>query len=59
MAVAVKADQAAGILAETAMLGIRRGDRMVVLFTSTLVEGDPAASKQALRTLGKSAAPRL
>lgn len=59
VAVAVKADQAAGILADTAMLGIRKGDRMVVLFTSTLVDGDPAASKAALQKLGNSAATRL
>jgi hypothetical protein len=59
VAVAVKADQAAGILADTAMLGIRRDDRMVVIFTSTLVDGDPETSKQALQRLGKSAAHRL
>lgn len=59
VAVAVKADQAQGILADTAMLGIRKGSRMAVLFTSTLVDGDPAASKKALQALGGSAASRL
>jgi hypothetical protein len=32
---------------------------MVVLFTERLVDGDPAASRQALQELGRSAAPRL
>jgi len=59
VAVAVKADQAQGILADTAMLGMRKGALMAVLFTSTLVDGDPAASKQALQKLGGNAAPRL
>ena len=58
LAVAVKADQPNGILADAAMLGIRKGDRMAVLFTSKLV-GDVDATKQALRTLGVNAASRL
>jgi hypothetical protein len=57
--VAVKADQANGVLADSAMLGIRRGERMTILFTSALVDGDVAATKKALETLGRSAAPRL
>jgi len=57
--VAVKADQAQGVFADSAMLGIRHGDRMAVLFTSTLVDGDPAATKKALEALGRSAAARL
>ena len=57
--IAVKADQAQGVLADSAMLGIRRGDRMAVLFTRTLVDGDAAATKKALEALGRSAAPRL
>ena len=57
--VAVKADQASGILADSAMLGIRRGERMTILFTSALVDGDVAATKKALEALGRSAAPRL
>jgi hypothetical protein len=56
---AVKADAAEGILADSAMLGIRRGDRMAVLFTSTLIDGDAAATKKALQALGRSAAARL
>ncbi len=57
--VAVKADQAHGVFADSAMLGIRRGERMAVLFMSALVDGDPAATKKALEVLGRSAAPRL
>jgi hypothetical protein len=59
LVVAVKADPAQGILAETAMLGIRRGEHMAVLFTARLVDGDPQASKQALQALAKGAASRL
>jgi hypothetical protein len=59
VAVAVKADAAQGILADSAMLGIRKGDRMVVLFTRGLVDGDAAASKKALEALGGKAASRL
>ena len=58
-AVAVKADQANGILADSAMLGIRRGERMAVLFTSTLVDGDAAGTKKALQELGRKAVTRL
>jgi hypothetical protein len=57
--VAVKADAAQGVLSDSAMLGIRKGDRMAVLFTRTLVDGDAAASKKALEALGKKAASRL
>ena len=56
--VAVKADQPKGILADTAMLGIRHGERMAVLFTSTLI-GDEAATKKRLQALGGNAAARL
>lgn len=56
---AVKADAAQGVLSDSAMLGIRKGDRMVVLFTRALVEGDAAATKKALEVLGKKAASRL
>jgi hypothetical protein len=59
VAVAVKADQAQGILADTAMLGIRKGDRMAVLFTRTLVGGDVAATAKALESLGRKAVSRL
>jgi hypothetical protein len=59
VAVAVKADQAKGILADTAMLGIRKGDRMAVLFTRTLVDGDVAATAKALESLGRKAVSRL
>jgi hypothetical protein len=56
---AVKADAAQGVLADSAMLGIRKGDRMTVLFTRTLVDGDVTATTKALEALGRSAAPRL
>lgn len=59
VAVAVKADQSQGILADTAMLGIRKGDRMAVLFTQTLVDGDVEKSKKVLEALGRKAASRL
>jgi hypothetical protein len=59
VAVAVKADQAQGVLADSAMLGIRKGDRVAVLFTSALVDGDMAASKKALEALGRDAVARL
>lgn len=59
VAVAVKADPAQGILADSAMLGIRKGDRMVVLFTRTLVDGDVTATGKALEALGRNAAARL
>lgn len=59
MAVAVKADEAGGILADSAMLAVQRGDRVVVLFTRVLVDGDPAASIKALEALAPSAALRL
>jgi len=57
--VAVKADEAHGILADSAMLSVRRGERFTILFTSTLVDGDVAASKKALEALGRKAASRL
>jgi hypothetical protein len=57
--VAVKADEAHGILADSAMLSIRRGERFTILFTRSLVDGDVAASKKALEALGRKAAARL
>lgn len=57
--VAVKADEAHGILADSAMLSIRRGERFTILFTSTLVDGDVAATRKALESLGRKAAARL
>lgn len=59
VAVAVKADQAQGILADSAMVGIRKGDHMTVLFTRTLVDGDVAVTKKALEALGRKAVLRL
>jgi len=59
VAVAVKADQANGILADSAMLGIRRGERTAVLFTSTLIDGDADGTKKALQALGRKAVARL
>ena len=54
-----KADEQKGILADTAVLVSRHGDRMAVLFTSAFVEGERAATVDALEKLGRSAAPRL
>lgn len=59
MLVAEKANAEQGVLADTAVLVTRRGERMAVLFTNPLVKGDRAASMKALETLGRSAAPRL
>jgi hypothetical protein len=41
------------------MLGIRRGDRTAVLFTSTLIDGDADGTKKALQELGRKAVTRL
>jgi hypothetical protein len=54
-----KADAEQGILGDVAVLGMRRGERLAVLFTSALVDGDRAATVKALEALGRSAAPRL
>jgi hypothetical protein len=56
--VAEKADEPQGIFADTAVLAIRRGDRMAVLFSRSLIE-DRATTVKALEALGRSAAPRL
>jgi hypothetical protein len=56
---AVKADAAQGILSDGAVLGVRRGERMAVLFTHNLVDGDTAATIAALQEVGLSAAARL
>ena len=57
--VAVKADEAHGILSDAAMLGIRRGEHFTILFTRTLIDGDVAATKKALQALAGDAARRL
>ena len=59
MSVAVKGDPERGILSDTAMLAIKRGDRVAVLFTRVLVDGDPAATIAALKQLAPAAAGRL
>lgn len=60
MLVVEKADQQRGILADTAMLVTRRGDRIAVLFTgSSLAGGDRASALRTLETLGRSVAKRL
>ena len=59
MLIAEPADAQRGILADTAVLATRRGDRMVVLFTSSLADGDRAFTLKALDALGRSVAKRL
>ena len=56
---AVKADEARGILADGAVLAIRHGERMAVLFTHSLVDGETAPTTRALQSLGANAAARL
>ncbi|HEY6124939.1 MAG TPA: hypothetical protein VIV63_09815 [Steroidobacteraceae bacterium] len=56
---AEKADDQQGILADAAVLGIRRGERMVVLFSRSLIDGDRAATVKGLEALGRDAATRL
>jgi PBP1b-binding outer membrane lipoprotein LpoB len=54
-----KADAQEGILADSAVLVARRGERMAVLFTSALVEGERASTAKALEALAQRAARRL
>ena len=55
-----KADPKSGILADTAVLVMQRGDRRAVLFTgSSLAAGDRAAAIKTLETLGRHVAERL
>jgi hypothetical protein len=54
-----KADAQDGILADSAVLVARRGERMAVLFTSALVEGERASTAKALEALAQRAARRL
>jgi hypothetical protein len=59
MVVVEKADPQQGILGDVAVLGMRRGENLAIIFTSTFVDGDRAATIEALKKLGASAAPRL
>jgi hypothetical protein len=59
MLVAEKADAEQGVLADTAVLVTRHGERMAVLFTNPLVKGERAATVSVLEALGRSAASRL
>ncbi|MEO8017395.1 MAG: hypothetical protein ABI769_06255 [Pseudomonadota bacterium] len=59
MLVVEKADAKRGILADTAVLVARRGERMAVLFTGALIDGERAPTAKALEALGRSAAGRL
>ncbi|MEO8062898.1 MAG: hypothetical protein ABI821_09125 [Pseudomonadota bacterium] len=56
---AVKADAAKGILSDGAVLGVRHGKRMAILFAQNLVDGDTAVTIKALQQLGENAAARL
>ena len=59
MLAAEKADDAQGILADTAVIVTKHGTRLGVLFSNALVNGDRAATVKALQSLGRSAASRL
>jgi uncharacterized protein DUF3558 len=60
MMVVEQADAQHGILADTAVLIMRRGERMAILFTGgSLAGGDRASALKALETLGRSAGKRL
>lgn len=59
MVVVEKGDPPAGVLADVAVLGMRHEEKFAIIFNSTLVEGDRAATIKALETLARSAAPRL
>lgn len=54
-----KEDAQQGILGDVAVIGMRRGQRVVVLFNSRLIGGDRAATVAALRAVARGAAARL
>jgi len=55
----VKADAAKGVLSDGNAIAIRHGERMAVLGSRSLIDGDAAATLKALKALGASAAARL
>jgi hypothetical protein len=60
MMVVEEADAPHGFLADTAVLVMRRDERMAILFTGgSLAGGDRASALKALETLGRSAGKRL
>lgn len=60
MMVVEKADVPNGILDDTAVLVMRRGERMAILFTGgSLAGGNRASALKMLETLGRSAGKRL
>jgi len=59
MVSAEQADTAQGLFSDIAVLVIKRGDRMAVLFARSLIDGDRAKTLAALEALGRSAAGRL
>jgi hypothetical protein len=52
-------DQANGIYNDIAVMGIRKGEKMLVLFSPQLIDGDRAATIKALEALGRNAAARM
>ena len=48
-----------GIYNDIAVLGVRKGEKMLVLFAPQLIDGDRAATIKALEALGTQAASRL
>jgi hypothetical protein len=60
MAIVERADASRGILSDTAVLVMQRGERRAVLFTGrSLAGGDRASALTSLETLGRSVAKRL
>jgi hypothetical protein len=57
--VAEAGDPPQGIFNDVAVIAVRKGDRMAVLFSRSLIDGDRAATIAALQGLGKTAAGRL
>ena len=57
--VAEAGDPPKGIFNDVAVIAVRKGERMAVLFSRSLIDSDRAATVAALTALGKSAANRL
>jgi hypothetical protein len=57
--IAESGDQANGIFNDIAVIAVRKGEQMVVIFNHSLIDGDRDATLKALTALGKSAAARL
>ena len=54
-----RGDAAQGILSDVAVIAVRKGDRMAVLFSRSLIDDDRDATVKAMEALARSAAGRL